>query len=194
MDNLLNHFYETMNAIEPLDYCRVKKIFDKGFGFLTSLHYNEPVFFHFNKVKDPVIKEKLEKLKRGEVYFFFTSVFHNGKRKVYKLWLDIKDVDKNLLPDFVERIIRELNVGETNVFETAYVIKQLRENDFITVEKFREILIAKKMLKTPSVLKAVLRNDENIFSDNLNILIEKLETKQISENEWADSVIHQINF
>ena len=182
-----------MNEKELLDFCRVKKIFDKGFGFLTSLFYNEPVFFHFNKVKDPDIKTKLEKLKRGEVYFFFTSVLHNGKRKVYKLWLDVKDVDKNLLPDFVERIIEEMNGGKVNVFETAYVIKQLRENDFIDAVKFREILLSKKMIKTPSVLKAVLRIDEDKYLDNLNILIEKLETKQISENEWADSVIHQIN-
>jgi len=182
-----------MNDIEPLDFCRVKKIFDKGFGFLTSLYYEEPVFFHFNKVKDPLIKEKLEKLKRGEVYFFFTSVFHNGKRKLNKLWLDIKDVDKNLLPVFIERIIHEMNDGIINVFEIAYVIKQLRENYFITAEKFREILLSKKMLKTPSVLKAVLRNDENIFSDNLNILIENLETNQLGKNEWADSVIHQLN-
>lgn len=178
---------------EPLDFCRVKKIFDKGFGFLTSLYYAEPVFFHFNKVKDPDIKKKLEKLKRGEVYFFFTSVIHNGKRKVYQLWLDVKDIDKKLIPNFVERIIYEMNDGKINVFETAYVIKQLRENNFIDKEIFREILLSKKILKTPSVLKAVLKINEEKFSDNLNILIEKLETKKISENEWADSVIHQIN-
>lgn len=178
---------------EQLDFCRVKKIFDKGFGFLTSLYYDEPVFFHFNKVKDPLIKEKLEKLKRGEVYFYFTSVFHNEKRKVNKLWLDIKDVDKDLIEDFIKRIIAELNDGKINVFEIAHVIKQLRENDFIDSEKFREILLSKKMLKTPSVLKSVLKNDEGRFSDNLNILIEKLETKQISENDWVDSIIHQIN-
>lgn len=182
-----------MDAKELLDFCRVKKIFDKGFGFLTSLYYKEPVFFHFNKVKDPDIKEKLEKLKRGEVYFFFTSLLHNGKRKVYKLWLDVKDIDKNLIPEFIERIILEMNDGKINVFEIAYVIKQLRENDFVNKEKFLEILLSKKMLKTPSVLKAVLKTDEEKFSDNLNILIEKLESKQISENEWADSVIHQIN-
>ncbi|MBU2494668.1 MAG: hypothetical protein KJ571_18760 [Bacteroidetes bacterium] len=182
-----------MDEKELLDFCRVKKIFDKGFGFLTSLYYNEPVFFHFNKVKDPDIKEKLEKLKRGEVYFYFTSVIHNGKRKVLKLWLDVKDIDNILIPDFIERLIEELNDGRINVFEIAYVIKQLRENDFLSKETLSEILQTKKMLKTPSVLKAVLRTDEEKFSENLNILIEKLETKQISENEWVEEVIHQID-
>ncbi|RJP59086.1 MAG: hypothetical protein C4543_07255, partial [Ignavibacteriales bacterium] len=83
---------------EPLDYCRVKKISEKGYGFLTSLYYSENVFFHFNGIKDPVVKDKLEKMKRGEIYFYFTSTAKNNKRRVYKLWLDISEVEKELIP------------------------------------------------------------------------------------------------
>ncbi|MDZ7767029.1 MAG: hypothetical protein U5K00_21870 [Melioribacteraceae bacterium] len=36
---------------ELLDYCRVKKIFDKGFGFLSSLYHKENVFFHFSGIR-----------------------------------------------------------------------------------------------------------------------------------------------
>ncbi|OGU36724.1 MAG: hypothetical protein A2068_03720 [Ignavibacteria bacterium GWB2_35_6b] len=178
-----------MSEKELLDFCRVKKIFDKGFGFLASLYYEEPVFFHFNKVKDPDIKVKLEKLKRGEVYFFFTSVFHNGKRKVLKLWLDVKDIDKNLIPDFVERIIEEMNGGKINVFETAYVIKQLRENNFISKEKLEEILFSKKISKTPSVLKAIISNNEEGLSKKIDEAIELLETKKINYADFAEVVL-----
>ena len=182
-----------MQEKELLDFCRVKKIFDKGFGFLTSLYYDQPVFFHFNKVKDPAVKEKLEKLKRGEVYFFYTSILYKEKRRVYKLWLNVKDIEENLIPDFVDRLIYELNEGKINVFEIAYVIKHLRENDFINKEKFTEILNSNKMLKTPSVLKAVLKDDEKDLSDVINALIEKLETKEITDGNWSENVLSTLN-
>ncbi len=134
-----------------LDFCRVKNIFDKGFGFLTSLYFEEPVFFHFNNVKDKAIKEKLEKLNRRDVYFFFTSVPHNNKRKADKLWYNVNDIPQELFPEFIEKIIEELNGGKTNVFEIAYAIKQLNENDFISKEKLQEIL------NLSSVLKDVLK-------------------------------------
>ena len=171
-----------------LDYCRVKKIFDKGFGFLTSLYYKEPVFFHFQRVKDPAVKEKLEKLKRGEVYLFFTSGTKNGKRRVLKLWLDIKDADKNLLPDFVVRIKQELNGGKINIFEIAYVIKQLRMNNFLEMNDLREIISSEKMLKTPSLIKAILLDDELNNLETINILVEKLESKNITNKEWISSI------
>ena len=59
---------------ELLDFCRVKKIFEKGFGFLSSINYPQDVFFHFSKIKDEKVREELEKLKRGEcLYFLYLS-------------------------------------------------------------------------------------------------------------------------
>ena len=182
-----------LNDNELLDYCRVKKIFDKGFGFLSSLYFTEPVFFHFNKVKDPDIKEKLEKLKRGEVYFFYTSIMHNGKRKVLKLWLDVKDIEITLIPDFIKRIIEEINIGQTNIFELAYVIKQLRKNNFISDKMFEEILNSKKILKTPSAIKSILNDNELSLNNNLDDLIDKLESKKITETEWVDLMMEYLS-
>lgn len=181
-----------MKDKELLDFCRVKKIFDKGFGFLTSLYYDEPVFFHFNKVKDPSAKEKLEKLKRGEVYFYYTSIIHNDKRRVYKLWLDVNDIDKNLIPDFIERIIEELNDGKINMFEIAHVVKKLRENDLLDKIKLRDILESKKMLKAPSLLKAVLLESEVKENDFFDKLIADIESNKIDSGSWTDAVLNKI--
>jgi len=56
-----------------LDFCRIKKIFDKGFGFLSSLYHQENVFFHFSKIKDKEKRQSLFDLKRGIISVFFTS-------------------------------------------------------------------------------------------------------------------------
>ena len=181
-----------MEVKELLDYCRVKKISEKGYGFLTSLHYPEPVFFHFQRIKDPETKEKLEKLKRGEVYLYFTSGSKDGKRRVLKLWLDIKLADQNLIPDFIDRIISELNSGRTNIFELAYVVKQLRENNYLTGNKLREIISSEKILKTPSAVKAIL-TEGSFDAEKLSFLIEQSESKKITNEFWTDSVLDILN-
>ena len=108
-----------------LDYCRVKKIFEKGFGFLSSLYYPENVFFHFSKIRNEETREKLENLKRGDVYLFYTSELKNRKRRVVKIWLDLKQVPPRLLPKFITRIIAEFYEGRLNIFELAHVVKEL---------------------------------------------------------------------
>lgn len=181
------------NSNEPLDYCRVKKIFDKGFGFLKSLHYQEPVFFHFNNVKDPAAKEKLEKMKRGEVYFYFTSILFKGRRRVYKIWLDISDVDRNLIPDFANRVTEEFISGDNNPFEVAYVLKQLRENNFLNKDNFERILYSGKMIKTPSLLKSMIREDESEKLEIISPLIEELESKKIDSAAWIEKVKNEFS-
>lgn len=173
---------------ELLDYCRVKKISEKGYGFLTSLYYPESVFFHFQRVKDPAIKEKLEKQKRGEVYFFFTSGLKDGKRRVLKLWLDIKHADQNLIPDFIVRISEELNDGKINIFEIAHVIKHLRENNYLQKSELQKIISSAKMLKTPSLIKAILIDEELKNLEIIELLVSKLESKKITNEEWINSV------
>lgn len=176
---------------EPLDYCRVKKLSDKGFGFLTSLYYNESIFFHFNKVKDADAKEKLQNFKRGEVYFYFTSKLNNGKRKVDSLWLDISDVNKQLLPKFVSRIIQEFDAGKTNPYEVAYVIRELRKNKFINREDFTKIVDSSRLLKLPAILKSFLYDEEKHRLSDLENLITKFENREIDENSWKISVISE---
>jgi cold shock CspA family protein len=145
---------------ELLDFCRVKKIFDKGFGFLTSIYFEENVFFHFSKVRDQAIKETLQNMKRGVIYVFYTSQLSEGKRKVKRLWTDIKKVDTRLIPIFVDKIIDEFQNGRTNVFETAHVIKLLREANYLDNSTFKKILELPKITKTPSVISSMLTEEE----------------------------------
>lgn len=181
-----------MSKIEPLDYCRVKKISEKGFGFLTSLYYKESVFFHFNYVKNLEAKAKLEKLKRGEVYFYYTSKLRDGKRKVDKLWLNISDADQDLIPQFITRIIQELNFGRTNPFEVAHVIKELRSIKSITLQDFEKIIGTSKLLKIPSILKALLLEDESNKLDEIIELIEQYENQLINSDQWKSRVVKVI--
>lgn len=173
-----------------LDFCRVKKIFDKGFGFLTSLYFEEPVFFHFNNVKDKEIKEKLENLNRSDVYVFFTSVKNNDKRKADKLWFNTKDIPQKLLPIFIDKIIKELDDGKTNIFEIAYAVKQLMEINSIGKEQFGKILNSKKVLSTPSVIKAFLSDkNENTQIDDI---MENLSSQKIAASDWVDKILDEL--
>lgn len=173
-----------MSEKELLDYCRVKKIFDKGYGFLSSLYHKENVFFHFNGIKDQKVKEKLENLQRGDLYFFYTSYKVDGKRRVKKLWLSLSDVDEDLLADFENKITEEFISGETNPFEVAYVIKQLRENDYLSNENIHKILSSQKLQKTPSIIKAMLKDSEAEQLDEIEKLITQLELNRIKYDAW----------
>ena len=164
------------NEIELLDFCRVKKIFDKGFGFLTSIYFEENVFFHFSKIRDREVIETLQNMKRGVVYVFYTSIEFEGKRKVKRLWTDLKKVDTRLLPTFTEKIIEEFENGKTNMFETAYVIKLLREASYIDIKTFLKILKLPKLKKTPSVVKTMITEDEIKKIKNHDNLIEEIQT------------------
>lgn len=177
-----------MEERELLDYCRVKKISEKGYGFLTSIHYHQNVFFHFNGIKDPDVKEKLEKQKRGALYFFYTSKPHKERRRIHKLWLDISDVEPDLIPVFVENITKEFILGKTNPFEVAYVIKQLRENDFLGNDNLSKIISSPKMLKTPSILLAMLKESESKNKDKIEELISELEADKLNRNEWIKKI------
>lgn len=177
---------------EKLDYCRVKKIFDKGFGFLTSLYFDDNVFFHFSRIKDKDIKEKLEHLERGEVYLFYTSYLRGNKRRADKIWLDISDVDKKLIPDFIDKITDEFIFGNTNPFEVAHIIKLLRDNKYMSLEIFRKILSSEKLVKTPSILRGMLTKNER--SSKIDDLISQLESDSISKDKWIEEVMNEIKF
>ncbi len=161
-----------MNEKEVLDFCRIKKIFDKGFGFLTSLYFAENAFIHFSKIKDTEKREAIAKLKRGVVSIFFTSKLISGKRKVDKLWLDIKDVPEYYLPDFIKRLILKLNEGEVNPFEIIDALRQIKEISKLTEQNMRYIALSEKILKNPSVLNKLFSEDEKEKLESYLELIE----------------------
>lgn len=150
-----------MTETEKLDFCRIKKIFTEGFGFLTSVHYEENVFFHFSKIKDQETREKLENMNRGEVYAFYTSRAIDGRRKVSKIWTNLKNVDKKLIPEFINKIVDELTNGKTNIFEVAHVIKLLRENKLVSKNDFDRILETPKTINNPSIISAMILEKEH---------------------------------
>ncbi len=161
-----------MNS-EPLDFCRVKKLHEKGFGFLQSLYYKEDIFFHFSKIKDPEVKEKFSNLERGKIYLYFTSVAQGEKRKVNRIWLAIKNVPRQLIDQFVDRIILEFNEGKTNPYELAFVVKELIANKMIGKEKLKRIILSNKVLRIPSIILAFIDEEHTGFQ----------RLKEIIENE-----------
>ncbi len=153
---------EENNKKEVLDFCRVKKIFEKGFGFLSSLYYTENVFFHFSKIKDEEKRNALLKLKRGVVSVFFTSKVVNGKRKVNNVWLDIIDVPEMYLNDFIDRLLLELNDGIINPFEIIDALNQLKKIGKLTEQNIQDIVSSKKIIKNPSILDKIFSEEEKI--------------------------------
>lgn len=177
---------------ELLDFCRVKKIFDKGFGFLSSINYSQDVFFHFSRIKDEKVREELQKLKRGVVYIFYTSQAEKSKRKVSRMWLNLKNVPDYLIPEFKSKIIDELNDGKTNVFELVYIIKELRSIDQIQRKDFELVLKSKKIISNPSVIEQML-NEEDLdhFKDISKYLI-NIRDQKIKDDIWSSEILNKI--
>ena len=180
------------NEKELLDFCRVKKIFDKGFGFLSSINYRRDVFFHFSKIKDPAVKEDLNKLKRGLFYIFYTSKEVDGKRKVARMWLDLKNVPEYLIPGFVFKIIDELNDGRTNPFELAYVVKELRKLDYLSAKDFELVLGAKKILNNPSVVIQMLSDEEKNLFEDISKYFDDITERKVDTELWTSEVLNKL--
>ena len=177
---------------EVLDFCRVKKIFEKGFGFLTSLYYPENIFFHFSKIKDEENRKALSDLKRGVVTLFYTSKFSNGKRKVDEVWLNIEDVPEELFSDFINRLVLELNDGKTNPFEIIEVLSQLRKIKKLTEQNYQDIISSQRILKIPSILLKFFSEDEKEVLDKVTYFLEELKGKNLSELEQREYLISLI--
>lgn len=177
---------------ELLDFCRVKKIFDKGFGFLSSINYPQDVFFHFSKIKDEKVKEELKKLKRGVVYIYYTSQSENNKRKVFRMWLSLKNVPDYLIPQFKSKIIDELNGGKTNVFELVHIIKELRSYSQISHEEFKQILLSHKIQSNPSVIIKTLSDKEISQFDDINSYFNNIQIQKVGKDVWSYNVLNKI--
>ena len=177
---------------ELLDFCRVKKIFDKGFGFLSSINYPQDVFFHFSKIKDEKVKEELKKLKRGVVYIYYTSQTEKNKRKVFRMWLSLKNVPDYLIPQFKSKIIDELNDGKTNVFELAHIIKELRSFDQIEPEELKQILLSHKIQSNPSVVIKILSDEEVNQFEDINSYFNNIHDKKVGKDIWISEVLNKL--
>jgi len=172
---------------ELLDYCRIKKIFKKGFGFLSSLHYEQNVFFHFSKIKDEKARNKLEKLKRGEIYVYFTSEVKNDKRRVKRLWLDLNEVNNALIPKFIEKIIEEFTMGKTNPFELGYVVRQLLNLKLMDKDNLLRVISTPRIYKMPSAISSFAETRE--LREQIEEIVDKLECKEITDEAFLKIII-----
>lgn len=160
-----------MNDTVLLDFCRVKKIDEKGFGFLKSLHYPGDVFFHFTQIKKEDFLEKLQKMKRGEFIVYFVSrQRQDGKRKAEQIWYSLKDVPASLIPSFKEKIITEFNGGRTNLFDLLYVFDEMRQLGILSVAEIEAVLRSSKIKSLPTTILPYLSTSELlVFSEILEI-------------------------
>lgn len=159
------------SSAEPLDFCRVKKIDEKGFGFLKSIHYPLEVFFHFSQIKKEEARESLNKMKRGDFFLFFTSkIVQENKRKADRIWFDLNAVPAELLPNFLSRIISELNDGRTNLFDLIFAVNELKKLNFVNDSSLEEIFRSKKILNLPTTILPYLNDAEFMrFCEALNL-------------------------
>jgi len=172
--------------MEPLDFCRVKKIDEKGFGFLKSLYYPSDIFFHFSQIKKEEFREKLSKMKRGEFFLFFISKQQkDGRRKVAELFYAIDAVPVDHLEPFAERILREFESGTTNIFDLLFVFNEFRRINFLTEEMLLKFLSSKRITGLPTTILPYLSKDEiELFKSILHF--DELKTKPFWYNDFVN--------
>jgi len=172
---------------EPLDFCRVKKIDEKGFGFLKSLYYPNDIFFHFSQIKREDFLVKLQEMKRGDFFLFFTSSLQqNGKRKARNIWYSLEQVPSEFFPEFTERIINEFEEGKTNMFDLIFVFDRLRGIGKIDENNIRRALDSKRIKYVPTTIIPYLKPEEiKLFKELL-----KIDELRNSENKpsWFDEI------
>jgi cold shock CspA family protein len=146
---------------EQLDFCRVKKIDEKGFGFLKSLYHSKDIFFHFSQIKKEEFAAKLKYLKRGDFFLFFTSKeMPDGRRKVKHIWYSIEEIPKELLHNFVNRLLNEFETGSFNLFDLLFAFGEIKKLNLISDETLRKVMQSKKILNLPTTLLPHLSKDE----------------------------------
>jgi cold shock CspA family protein len=172
--------------IEPLDFCRVKKIDEKGYGFLKSLYYPNDIFFHFSQIKKEDFLSKLQEMKRGEFFLFFTSFLQsNGKRKASKIWYSLDQVPPEYFPTLTERVATEFEGGKINLFDLLYVFDGLKKLGFISHENLISILSSKKIELLPTTILPYL-SPEEIAKFKEILKIEELRNKEPKPSWFED--------
>lgn len=174
---------------EPLDFCRIKKIDEKGFGFLRSLHYPGDIFFHFSQIKKEELLDKLQQMKRGDFIVYFTSKLNpQGKRKVDKFWYILKDVPPDLIPEFKSRIIEEFNGTRINTFDLLYVFTEMKAMELINNNELKTILLSKKIFSLPTTILPHLAPEEKLLFKQL-LKIDEL-AKSEKKPFWFDDLLN----
>jgi hypothetical protein len=173
---------------EPLDFCRVKKIDEKGFGFLKSLYYSIDIFFHFSQIKKEEFLEKLNDMKRGEFFLYYTSkITKEGKRKVSQIWYSLDAVPVELYDGFIDRIIKEFNEGSSNVYDLLFVFGEMKKMNLLTMGNLLTVLSSSKILRLPTVILPYLDSNE---IEELKLILKFDELEQSAKKPfWYDDFL-----
>lgn len=176
---------------EPLDFCRVKKIDEKGFGFLKSLNYPGDIFFHFSQIRKEDFREKLNHMKRGDFIIYFISKLQpNGKRKADKIWYLLSDVPAELIPGFAARIIGEFSMGTINLYDLLYAFDELKKGGHLSREQIDAVLSSQKVKNLPTTILPYISREE--YQRFLEILdIKALEGKEPKPFWYEDVLKHE---
>ncbi len=174
--------------IEPVDFCRVKKIDEKGYGFLKSQHHKADVFFHFSQIKREELLLKLEKLKRGDFFLFFTSKGRpDGKRKVDRLWYEVSEIPVEMIPSLVESLLHEFQEGITNLYDLLFVFSELKKSGYIFPHQVAVVLGSAKILNLPTTIVPYINSEE------LQLLHQNLKMEELKENPvkpfWYEEMV-----
>ncbi|MFA6597523.1 MAG: DUF705 domain-containing protein [Ignavibacteriaceae bacterium] len=169
-----------------MDFCRVKKIDEKGYGFLKSLHYPADIFFHFSQIKKEEFREKLNDMKRGEFFLFFISKPQkDGRRKVAEIYYSIDAVPVEYLQPFAERVLVEFDSGRTNIFDLLFVFSEFRRINFLTEELLLKILASKRITALPTTILPYLTQNEIVLFKSI-LRFDELQTKPF----WYDDFVN----
>lgn len=175
-----------MNYPELLDFCRVKKFNEKGFGFLRGIYHEKDIFFHLSSIKNEIFREKFLNLVRGSFFLFFISTEQDGKLKVKKFWYSLEEVPASYFPAFIFRIFELFETGKTNLFDLLYVFGELKRLNLISSEQIDRLLNSQRIKSSPvAIIPYLSREEISLFSEIMNI--EKL--NNLPENEkpfWLD--------
>lgn len=177
-----------------LDFCRIKKFDEKGFGFLRGIYYDTDIFFHLTSIKNKVFKEKFKNLVRGSFFLYFTSEMKADRRKVKQFWYDIEEVPVKYFPELIHRITDLCNEGAVNLFDLVHIIDELKKISKIAPDVMLKILQSKRFSKSPVSLLPVLNPVETeIFSGILGV--ENLLNAAKDERPyWLDEYIEKSNY
>lgn len=156
---------------EPVDFCRVKKIDERGYGFVRSIHYQGDIFFHFSQIKREELLTKLEKLKRGDFFLFFTSKRQpDHRRKVDEIWYEIGEIPVVKIPGLVDTLLTELETGRTNLYDLLFIYSELKKSGYISLEITAKILASHKIMNLPTTILPYLTDHEMVqLFMNLNL-------------------------
>ena len=104
----------------------------------------------------------------------------------------LKNVPDYLIPEFIGKIIEELNDGKTNVFELAHIVKELRNNGDIRRKELELVLKSKKIQSNPSVIKQILNDEELNKFEDIDKYFNTVRDQKIESEIWSSEILDKI--